>query len=103
MKNVGTAALTFKGKGYTIIGTGHDDLNNSPFPTVVLSLKSGEQREIEVPVTPSSFDEGIGTLTIETDDPDEPKITIELRWFGTASVLSLTSQQKAVKRTTHYA
>ncbi len=50
-----------------------------------LSLAAGEQKDVMVYFTPSVTGTDNGTLTIASDDPDEPTITVYMFGFGSDS------------------
>ncbi len=74
IRNVGTDLLTV-----TNIAS-----NNPDFTVNVtgFSLNPGESREVQVFFTPSATGLSTGTLSITSDDPDEPVVTVALQGEG---------------------
>lgn len=96
VKNTGDADLLFKQNGVVLAGddTGDFTLTSSSLDPI----KPGEERAIIVNVAPSSFAPHEATLVVKTNDRDEPDVRITLRSVGIAPILTVTSQQKELKR-----
>jgi hypothetical protein len=99
---IGNPALNFGSVGifqaktlqFTISNTGNANLMitgiskpASPFklvkpPTVPFTLSPGTSRTVKVKFKPTSAKTYIGTITITSNDPDEPAVTVNLSGTG---------------------
>jgi len=92
VENVGETALTVTDARFAV-----SDADFEVTPATPLTVPAGESRDLTVSYAPSTAAETSKTLTISTDDPDEPATSIWVSTTNTTGQVTVTQTENTTK------